>query len=138
MNLKQAGQIFSLWVAQGQNRAIVDALAGEEGEYFKEKIIKVATVIDTMPVTYEQDGKGDDAIVHLHYFSAGSDWWITEKDMTGDGRQQAFGFACLDGMVHFAEFGYISIAELVENGVSLDLYWEPVTIGSVRRALEAV
>lgn len=81
-----------------------------------------------MPKTYEQDGKGDQATAHLHYFLNGSDWYITEKDMDG-GIQQAYGYAILNGDDECAEVGYISIEELtrpacdslMKIGVSSDL-----------------
>jgi len=57
------------------------------------------------------------------------DWYITEKDM-GDEQIQAFGLADL-GM-GFPELGYISIEELVENGVELDLHWTPKTLAEVK------
>jgi len=36
-----------------------------------------------MPVTWEQDGAGDDAMVYLQYFYGGSDCTFTEKDVLG-------------------------------------------------------
>ena len=49
--------------------------------------------------------------MHLHYFRAGSDWYITEKDMEGAGTRQAFGYAVLNGDTQNAELGYIDIGE---------------------------
>ena len=69
------------------------------------------------------DGKGDDAVVYLHYFRGGMDWYITEKDMEEE-QHQAFGLADLG---YGGELGYISIQELIDNGVSL------TCIGSRRR-----
>jgi hypothetical protein len=94
-----------------------------------------------MPKTYDQDGKGNDAIVYLHYFAGGeANWWITEKDAggpddePGTGQVQAFGLADLgDG----GELGYISIAEILECGGELDLYFRPTTLGEVKRKLAA-
>ncbi len=34
----------------------------------------------TTPALYAQDGKGDEAIVHAHYFIGGCDWLVTEYD----------------------------------------------------------
>jgi Protein of unknown function (DUF2958) len=85
-------------------------------------------------VTYEQDGLGDDAVVHMHYFLNGSDWWITELDVE-DKVSQAFGLVQLDS--YQPELGYISIAELVSNsvGAELDLHWTPKTLLQVRETL---
>ena len=53
--------------------------------------------------------------------SIGFYWLISELDSD---QNLAFGYANLndDGM---AEWGYISIAELLENGASLDRDWKP-------------
>lgn len=96
----------------------------------------VATTIAAMPVSYEQDGKGEEATAFLHYFSAGSDWYISEKDADG-GVDQAFGLAILNGDTDNAELGYISIRELVANGVELDLHFTPATLGSLKAAKAA-
>lgn len=101
------------------------SLNGEEGAAINDLLAEQVRRIDGMPMSYQTDGKGDDAIAHLHYFLGGSDWFITEKDRDGDGRAQAFGFAILNGDLDCAEYGYIDIGELVENGAELDLYWQP-------------
>jgi len=117
------------FVGDNQLEAMGDGVRGEEGEFFKTLFVELAERINTMPKTYEQDGKGDEAIVYLHYFRGNMDWYITEKDM-GDEQIQAFGLADL-GM-GFPELGYISIEELVQNGIELDLYWTPKTLAEVK------
>ena len=117
------------YVSDSQLEAMGDGVRGEEGEFFKTLFVKLAETITNMPVTYKTDGQGDEAIVHLHYFRGNMDWYITEKDM-GDEQIQAFGLADL-GM-GFPELGYISIQELVDNGIELDLYWTPKTLGEVK------
>jgi hypothetical protein len=103
---------------------------------FDALIEAAATTIAAMPVSYEQDGKGEEATAFLHYFSAGSDWYISEKDADG-GVDQAFGLAILNGDTDNAELGYISIRELVANGVELDLHFTPATLGSLKAAKAA-
>lgn len=107
------------------------ALRGEEKRFFQEKIGEYATRIANMPKTYEQDGKGDQAIVYLHYFQGGMDAWITEKDADpdGEGQVQAFGIV---NMGWGAEYGYVSIKELCENGFELDLHWTPKTVAEAK------
>jgi hypothetical protein len=117
------------YVSDSQLEAMGDGVRGEESEFFKTLFVKLAETITNMPVTYKTDGQGDDAIVHLHYFRGNMDWYITEKDM-GDEQIQAFGLADL-GMGH-PELGYISIEELVDNGIELDLYWTPKTLAEVK------
>jgi len=117
------------FVSDSQLEAMGDGVRGEEAEFFKTLFVKLAETITNMPVTYKTDGQGDEAIVHLHYFRGNMDWYITEKDM-GDEQIQAFGLADL-GM-GFPELGYISIEELTDAGVELDLYWTPKTLAEVK------
>ena len=105
---------------------------GEEGEFFNSKIKELKNLFETMPKTYEQDGKGKDAIAYLHYFKNDCDWYITERDMEQE-QLQAFGLACLNG--DYPEIGYISIVELLSVGAELDLYWTPKTIKEIEKEI---
>jgi hypothetical protein len=118
------------WMSEAQNKAVIAGLMGEEWQFFFDKMKELAGVIATMPKTYDQDGKGDDAVAYLHYFRGAGDWYITEKDMEGIGTMQAFGLADLYG--DGGELGYISIYELEEAGVELDFHFNPKTIGQIR------
>ena len=133
--VRKAAQVIRPFLSKAQKHALSDGVKGEERDWFLNKVIELAEVIKTMPVTYKQDGKGDQAIVTLHYFHGGSDWYITEKDMDG-GVDQAFGFAILNGDTQNAELGYISIAELVESGVELDLHFVPRPLGEIRKVVD--
>ncbi len=116
--------------------ALYEGIRGEEGEFFQTKIFEIAELVTNMPKTYDQDGMGDEAVIHLHYFMGGMDWFITEKDVeTPDepGQHQAFGLADLG---YGGELGYISIVELIRAGVELDLYWKPCTLAAVRAKRE--
>ena len=121
---------LSKFMGKSQKSCLADNLRGEERVYFAEMLNALTKRIKGMPVSYQTDGQGNNAIAHLHYFSAGSDWYITEKDMDGD-TPQAFGLAKLYSMED-AELGYISIEELIQNEVELDLHWKPITIGEVK------
>ncbi len=105
-----------------------DNIHGEEGEHFAQLILDTWAKIQAMPKTYEQDGKGEDAVTHLHYFMGSADWFITERDAEPV-QHQAFGLADLG---YGPELGYISIVELIQNGVELDLHWTPKTLGEIR------
>lgn len=50
-----------------------------------------------------------DKIVHLHYFTGDSDWWITELDPA---TMLAFGYVRLHADDLHAEWGYIDLTEL--------------------------
>lgn len=101
----------------------------EEKAFFFDKIEELSNTFNTMSKTYEQDGMGDDAIVHLHYFHGNADWFITEKDMEEE-QIQAFGYYDL-GM-GMPELSYVSLVKLAENNVEVDLYWTPKTLGEVK------
>lgn len=102
---------------------------GEEGNFFLNKMAELVNLFKTMPKTYEQDGKGDEAIVSLHYFKNGMDWYITERDQE-EMQYQAFGLADLG--IGQPELGYISIEEITDNGAEIDLHWTPKTLGEVK------
>ena len=126
---------FRNFVGPAQRQCLYDAMRGEEGEYFRKTIVAfMLATFETMPKTYEQDGKGEQAVVWLHYFSPSADWYITERDMEEE-QHQAFGLADLFG--DGGELGYISIAELIANGVELDLHWDPRPLVQCRKERSA-
>lgn len=128
LNLKQ-------FINPSQLSVMRQLVKGEEGAHFSQMILKLKSHIISMPKTYETNGQGDDAIVSLHYFKGGSDWWITERDMVREEQIQAFGYVCLNGDVQNAELGYINIDELIRCGVELDLYFQPITLREVKEKL---
>ena len=87
----------------------------------------LANIVKTMPVAYATDGQGNQAIVHLHYFTAGADWYITERDCETE-QLQAFGKTDLG---YGGELGYISLVEILECGAELDLYWQPRKLSEI-------
>lgn len=121
--------LLAAFVGRAQLTVLVQSCRGEEGAWFKTKLAQLVALFGAMPQIYAQGDLGQDAIVHLHYFKNGCDWYITERD-TSTAQHQAFGAADLG---HGAELGYISIAEAVANGAELDLHWEPKTL---RQALD--
>jgi len=122
MNAYQALQSLKPFINQGQLRRLAELVRNsEEREFFRAKVMELVDRVETMPKVYEQDGLGEEAIVYLHYFHGSCDWHITERDMTPE-QIQAFGRANLG---YGAESGYISIQELIENQVELDLHWTP-------------
>lgn len=134
-NFKNDVEFLKNFMPAMELRTIVQNTNGEEGEFFVEKIQEMADRIRTMPKTYEQDGKGDGAVAYLHYFKGG-DWYITEKDAGSPDdevqgvQQQAFGLANLG---YGAELGYISIEELINAGVELDLYFTPKPLREIKQ-----
>jgi hypothetical protein len=123
----------------GQARMIKSAMRGEEGNHFREKMKEIDAVLARMPVTYQSDEQGENAVAHLHYFMGGVDAWITEldcgspDDQPGEEQSQAFGLIDLG---FGPELGYISIPELLSVGMELDLYWTPKTIAAIKASKE--
>ena len=107
-------------------------LIGEEREFFVNKMDEMKAVIQAMPVTYSQSELGDEAVAYLHYFMGGMDWYITEKDVEGDGTVQAYGMVDLG---YGPECGYISIKEIVESVhyLDLDLHWQPKKLSDIKK-----
>lgn len=123
-----AALILRHYIGSSQLEAIGDACRGEERQFFLNKLVELAAHVQAMPRVYEQDGLGENAVAHLHYFTGGCDWYITERD-TSDEQHQAFGLANLG---YGAELGYISITELIEAGAELDLYYTPRPLKEIK------
>ena len=112
VNINNLPKIIKDFIPPVQLEVINGSIEHEEVLHRLENIFK------TMPVTYSQDGLGNQAIVFLHYFHGGSDWYITEKD-SEDEQHQAFGYTILNGDEENAEWGYISIEELKDTKPSM-------------------
>jgi len=138
MTPNQALTALQGFISIGQLRAITSGCRGEEGDYFRAILSEYGERISTMPKTYEQEGLGDQAVVSLHYFVGGLDWYITERDVDedGEGQVQAFGYANL-GDYECAELGYISIPEILSHGGELDLHFAPCTLASIKADQQA-
>lgn len=123
------------FIGPNQRSVLSSNLRGEEGRYFADMLIELQEKIDAMPVLYGQEDLDDAAVVHLHYFLGSIDAWVTEKyDGETDPHDpedydRAFGYRKINGE---AELGYMSIKEMIECGVELDLYWEPKTLKEVK------
>jgi hypothetical protein len=121
---KSALEELRRFIGKSQLAALRELFRGEERQYFFDKVCELRDLVTNMPKTYEQEGKGDGAIIHLHYFIGNCNWYITERD-SEESQLQAFGLADLG---YGPEYGYISIEELLENGVELDFYYRPRTV----------
>ena len=138
------------FIGKSQLACVASGMRGEERQYFYDKMVELAALIKAMPHTYQQDGLGENAIVSLHYFTRGCDWFITEKDMgcaddaagcrpgqshaagCRSAQHQAFGWADL-GDRQCAELGYISIVELLACGAELDFHFKPKTLAQAKK-----
>ena len=120
---EEAYEALQHFIGAAQKMVLAEIIGGEESQFFIDKIIEIARTVSAMPKTYETEGQGDEAIAHIHYFTTGFDWYITERDREEE-QLQAFGLACM----FEKELGYISIDELLLNGAELDLQFTPKAI----------
>lgn len=126
---------MNIWdiIPTEQAKTIRAMMRGEEGAFFRAKIAELQQTLNTMPTSYQTDGQGDAAVVHLHYFTGSAEWYITERDRE-DEQHQAFGLAVLSGKD--MELGYISLVELCRTSAitsaNLDLHWQPRTLREIR------
>lgn len=119
--LKALNGPLAPFIGRSQRKCLKDLLKSEESGFFIAKILELEDIVSKMPLPYETDGQGGTSVVHLHYFKGSCDWWITERDSSVE-QIQSFGRADLG---YGPELGYISIQELIDNDVELDLYWTP-------------
>ena len=76
-----------------------------------------------IPNLYEQEGKGEDAVVYVKFFLPGTRWtWYATEFNTKD---IFFGWVKSGISADFDELGYFSLSELKEVGAERDLYFEP-------------
>ena len=136
-DLAAAMKIARPFLSFSQFRIMANLVKGEEGEFFARKFVEFADTVTAMPKSYDTDGQGDDAVVHLHYFFRGSDWYITERDREGKGTEQAYGHTILNGDIEMAETGYVCLDEILQHNVELDLHWKPRTLGEIKHELHA-
>ena len=84
-----------------------------------------------LPPLYSQDGKGDQAIAHVKFFTPDSSWtWYATEF---DGKDTFFGL--VDGFER--ELGYFSLAELsTAKGplglpIERDMHWTPTALSTI-------
>lgn len=129
-------EVLKHFIPDWQNRNIIITLMGQNPA-FDTAILLLKNRIINMPRPYETNGQKENAIVHLHYNHDRSHWFITERDSSEE-QLQAYGYACINGDLLFAEFGYISIEELIRSGVELDLNWKPRKMADARNYLHSI
>ena len=77
-----------------------------------------------------------DKVIHQHYFLAATDWYVAEWSPA---ERLFFGFCILNGDTENAEWGYISLDELLDlktpRGIEVerDLHWQPTPAGQVEK-----
>ncbi len=92
-------------------------------------------IADTIPKLYEQEAKGEDAIVFIKFFDPCGRWsWFATEF---DGEDTCFGL--VDGFE--MELGYFSLKELqsykgpLKIGIERDLWFRPCTLKELKQTL---
>ncbi len=91
-------------------------------------------MVDEIPKLYETDSiPFEKKIIYQKWEipQIGFYWFIAELDRK---KNLAFGYANLNDD-HFAEWGYISIEELIDNGASLDRKWRSCTFEEAQKRI---
>ena len=92
-----------------------------------------------IPKFYEtEDIPAADKIIHIHFFLAGCDWYVSEFN----GTDSFFGFVILNGDYQNGEWGYFTLHKLDRLNVrgfdvDCDLYWEPCPAAHVDKISKA-
>ena len=81
----------------------------------------------------------EEKIIHEHFFIGGCDWYVAEYN---PGDRLFFGFAVLNNDLENAEWGYVSLDELLAinvRGIEIDrdLHWQTrkaIEVEQIRRA----
>ena len=138
-SINPGGQLVN-YIGLNQRAVLNELMGGEEGEWYAQTLIELARSIDLMPRTYQTEGIAmKDKVVHLHYFRGSVDSWIIELDVSApeDGGQhlQAWGQQRVNPAWGRGT-GYISIPELLDAGMELDLHWKPITVAQLDAKLK--
>ena len=132
---------FANFMGYSQRLALLEALRSEEGEGIADTVLRVAEQIKATPKTYGTEGQAEhERKVCLHYFRGGVDAYILERDVgdyadgeaTGPQHQTYGKITVIGGGWEGAEWGYISIADLLKHGVALDLHFDPTPVGDMK------
>jgi hypothetical protein len=97
------------------------------------------------PALYAQDGKGDEALVHVKLFDPCGSWtcYITEFSETAPDGCKNLAFGLVTG-VGEPELGYVDLEEIsnvrgrMGIGIEIDMHFEPTPLGKIREKEDAV
>lgn len=133
VNSGRKGKTIKIPTIVKQIMPVVQQKIVVQSEEFTDILSQLEKQVKTLPKIGRQESLGAEAIVYLHYFYGGSDWYITEWD----GKDKTFGFAILNDDIEMGELGYMSVQELTNTvtrygSVELDFHWRPKTLKEVR------
>lgn len=94
-------------IPEKQYQFMLENAAGEEAEYFKQKLKNMATICTDLQKhsNKENVNKNGSHPCKLHYFLGNCDWYISELDNDGIG----FGYCILNGDLYNSEWGSVNV-----------------------------
>jgi hypothetical protein len=124
------------FIPYSQYLSTLDDMNGEESDFYKSRIKNLSAAVEKIKsaagknnkdyeYSYNKTTKTHD--MGLHYFASGSDWYITEYD----GHDTMFGYCILNGDLQNAEWGDVSLEELMsldKYGLNVDYYQEDIPV----------
>lgn len=106
------------YISNRQKIELVALMSGEGKVNVEQLMTLLEHRIEKMPMMYKKD-MDEPLVAHLHYFQGEKHWYILEKNAHGV-MADCFGYR-VDPDMKVYEFCYVSITELVRNGVKIDL-----------------
>lgn len=94
-------------IPEEQYQFMLENAAGEEAEYFKQKLKNMATICADLQKHSNKENVNKDGShpCKLHYFLGNCDWYISELDNDGIG----FGYCILNGDLYSSEWGSVNV-----------------------------
>ena len=94
-------------IPENQYQFMLENAAGEEAEYFKQKLKNMATICADLQKHSNKENVNRDGShpCKLHYFLGNCDWYISELDNDGIG----FGYCILNGDLYSSEWGSVNV-----------------------------
>ena len=89
----------------------------------------------TLPEMDVQKSPLNEKVIYMHFFIAACDWYVAEYDPKN---RLFYGFAILDGDTRNAEWGIISLDELLDAKkgcfqIERDAHWTPAKAGDIEK-----
>lgn len=116
------------YISNRQKIELVSLMSGDTKFSIEQLMTALEDRIEKMPMMYKED-MDEPLFAYLHYFQDEKHWYILEKDAHGV-MADCFGYR-VDPEMNIYEFCYVSITELVRNGVKIDLDFTPCRVSEL-------
>lgn len=114
--------ILSQFIGNAQLKSFCDGIRGKDGQMIVDYLLGIVNCLKSIPELYETDSDDLNVLAYLHYNFKNEDWYITELGGSENGLQKCFGLYLSPD--NKSKIDFINVQDLIERGISLDLYWE--------------